>query len=27
VLAPLIESDPGGSWPMLEREFGMPPPS
>lgn len=27
VLAPLIESDPSGSWPMLEREFGMPPPT
>ena len=27
VLAPLIESDPGGCWPMLEREFGMPPPN
>ena len=26
VLAPLIESDPSGCWPMLEREFGMPPP-
>ncbi|MCY3660091.1 MAG: hypothetical protein OXG36_13865, partial [Caldilineaceae bacterium] len=27
VMVPLIESDPDGSWPMLEREFGMPPPN